>query len=224
MEIFHNDWAQYLDEELKQPYYLKLRQFLIGEYRTQRVYPDMYAIFNALHYTPYAAVKCVILGQDPYHGPGQAHGLSFSVQPGVPPPPSLINIFKELQTDLGCRIPNNGCLKPWAEQGVLLLNTVLTVREHQANSHRGQGWETFTDKIIALLNAREKPLAFILWGAPARKKKVMIDNPRHFIVEAPHPSPLSASYGFFGSRPFSKVNAFLESTGQKPIDWQLPDL
>lgn len=224
MEIFHNDWAQYLDEELKQPYYLKLRQFLIGEYRTQRVYPDMYGIFNALHYTPYAAVKCVILGQDPYHGPGQAHGLSFSVQPGVPPPPSLINIFKELQTDLGCRIPNNGCLKPWAEQGVLLLNTVLTVREHQANSHRGQGWETFTDKIIALLNAREKPLAFILWGAPARKKKVMIDNPRHFIVESPHPSPLSASYGFFGSRPFSKVNAFLESTGQKPIDWQLPDL
>jgi len=170
MEIFHNDWAQYLDEELKQPYYMKLRQFLIGEYRTRRVYPDMYAIFNALHYTPYAAVKCVILGQDPYHGPGQAHGLSFSVQPGVPPPPSLINIFKELQTDLGCRIPNNGCLKPWAEQGVLLLNTVLTVREHQANSHRGQGWEMFTDKIIALLNAREKPLAFIVGRSGAKEK------------------------------------------------------
>ena len=209
MEIFHNDWAAYLDEELKQPYYQELRRFLIDEYRRGRVYPDMYDIFNALHYTPYAAVKVVILGQDRYHGPGQAHGLSFSVQPGVASPPSLLNIFKELQTDLGCRIPNNGCLKPWAEQGVLLLNTVLTVRAHQANSHRGRGWETFTDKIITLLNAREKPLAFILWGGPARKKKNMIDTSRHFIVESPHPSPLSASYGVFGSRPFSKVTAFL---------------
>lgn len=224
MEIFHNDWAAYLDEELKQPYYQELRRFLIDEYRRGRVYPDMYDIFNALHYTPYAAVKVVILGQDPYHGPGQAHGLSFSVQPGVAPPPSLLNIFKELQTDLGCRIPNNGCLKPWAEQGVLLLNTVLTVRAHQANSHRGRGWETFTDKIITLLNAREKPLAFILWGGPARKKKNMIDTSRHFIVESSHPSPLSASYGFFGSRPFSKVNAFLESVGETPVDWQLPDI
>mgnify|MGYP000845009675 FL=1 len=224
MEIFHNDWAAYLDEELKQPYYQELRRFLIDEYRRGRVYPDMYDIFNALHYTPYAAVKVVILGQDPYHGPGQAHGLSFSVQPGVAPPPSLLNIFKELQTDLGCRIPNNGCLKPWAEQGVLLLNTVLTVRAHQANSHRGRGWETFTDKIITLLNARERPLAFILWGGPARKKKNMIDTSRHFIVESPHPSPLSASYGFFGSRPFSKVNAFLESVGETPVDWQLPDI
>ena len=224
MEIFHNDWAACLDEELKKPYYQELRRFLIDEYQRGRVYPDMYDIFNALHYTPYAAVKVVILGQDPYHGPGQAHGLSFSVQPGVAPPPSLLNIFKELQTDMGCRIPNNGCLKPWAQQGVLLLNTVLTVRAHQANSHRGRGWETFTDKIIALLNGREKPLAFILWGGPARKKKSMIDASRHFIVESPHPSPLSAVYGFFGSRPFSKVNAFLESVGEAPVDWQLPDL
>ena len=224
MEIFHNDWAQYLDEETKQPYYQALRRFLIEEYQRGRVYPDMYDIFNALHYTPYASVKVVILGQDPYHGPGQAHGLSFSVQPGVAPPPSLLNIFKELQTDVGCRIPNHGCLKHWAEQGVLLLNTVLTVRAHQANSHRGRGWETFTDKIITLLNAREKPLAFILWGGPARKKKGMIDDDRHFIVESPHPSPLSAPYGFFGSRPFSKVNGFLESVGEAPVDWQLPDV
>ena len=166
----------------------------------------------------------MILGQDPYQGPGQAHGLSFSVQPGIAPPPSLVNIFKELQTDLGCTVPNNGCLKPWADQGVLLLNTVLTVREHAANSHHGHGWEIFTDKIISLLNEREKPMAFILWGSPARSKKNMITNGQHFIVESPHPSPLSASRGFFGSRPFSKVNAFLEQTGQQPIDWQLPDI
>ena len=224
MEIFHNDWANYLNEELQQPYYRELRAFLINEYRTTRVYPDMYSIFNALHYTSYADTKVVILGQDPYHGPGQAHGLSFSVQPGVAPPPSLLNIFKELASDLGCRVPNNGCLKPWADQGVLLLNTVLTVREHQANSHHGRGWEIFTDKIISLLNEREKPMAFILWGSPARKKKAMITNPRHFIVESTHPSPFSASSGFFGSRPFSEVNAFLEKIGEKPINWQLPDL
>ena len=223
MEIFQNDWAAYLDEELKQPYYQELRQFLIAEYRRGCVYPDMYDIFNALHYTPYGAVKVVILGQDPYHGAGQAHGLSFSVQPGVAPPPSLRNIFKELQTDVGCRIPNHGCLTPWAKQGVLLLNTVLTVRAHEANSHRGRGWERFTDQIIAHLNAREKPLAFILWGTPARKKKSMIDTARHFVVESPHPSPLSAHYGFFGSRPFSKVNAFLARVGETPVDWQLPD-
>lgn len=224
MEIFHNDWKEYLGDELEQPYYLKLRRFLIEEYRTKRIYPDMYSIFNALHYTAYEAAKVVILGQDPYHGPGQAHGLSFSVQPGIAPPPSLINIFRELQTDLGCRVPNHGCLKAWAAQGVLLLNTVLTVREHQANSHRAQGWEIFTDKIITLLNAREKPLAFILWGGPARKKRAMITNPRHFIVESPHPSPLSASYGFFGSRPFSKVNDFLIRQGETAIDWHLPEI
>ena len=221
MEIFHNDWAGLLDDELKQPYYQELRQFLISEYRSRQIFPDMYAIFNALHYTSYADTKVVILGQDPYHGDGQAHGLSFSVLPGVEPPPSLLNIFQELSTDLGCTIPNNGCLKPWAEQGVLLLNTVLTVRAHQAGSHQGKGWEHFTDKIINLLNEREKPLAFILWGAPARRKKAMITNPQHFIVESPHPSPLSAYRGFFGSRPFSKVNDFLRATGQEPIDWQL---
>ena len=224
MEIFHNDWAGLLDDELKQPYYQELRRFLISEYRTRQIFPDMYAIFNALHYTSYADTKVVILGQDPYHGEGQAHGLSFSVLPGIEPPPSLLNIFQELSTDLGCTIPNNGCLKPWAEQGVLLLNTVLTVRAHQAGSHQGKGWEHFTDKIINLLNEREKPLAFILWGAPARRKKAMITNPRHFIVESPHPSPLSAYRGFFGSRPFSRVNDFLQRTGQTPIDWQLPDI
>ena len=224
MEIFHNDWAPLLTPELEQPYYKKLRQFLIQEYRTTRVYPDMYAIFNALHYTSYADTKVVILGQDPYRGPGQAHGLSFSVLPGVEPPPSLKNIFQELHDDLGCTIPNNGCLKPWADQGVLLLNTVLTVREHQAFSHHNQGWEQFTDRIIELLNEREKPMAFILWGSPARKKKAMITNPRHYIVESPHPSPLSANRGFFGSHPFSRVNQFLESCGETPIDWQLPDV
>ncbi|MBQ5419886.1 MAG: uracil-DNA glycosylase [Selenomonas sp.] len=224
MEIFHNDWAGLLDDELKQPYYQELRQFLISEYRSRQIFPDMYAIFNALHYTSYADTKVVILGQDPYHGDGQAHGLSFSVLPGIEPPPSLLNIFQELSTDLGCTIPNNGCLKPWAEQGVLLLNTVLTVRAHQAGSHQGKGWEHFTDKIINLLNEREKPLAFILWGAPARRKKAMITNPQHFIVESPHPSPLSAYRGFFGSRPFSRVNEFLQRTGQSQINWQLPNI
>lgn len=224
MKIFTNDWADFLDEEMKKPYYQELRQFLINEYRTQQIFPDMYAIFNALHYTSYADTKVVILGQDPYHGDGQAHGLSFSVQPGIQPPPSLINIFKELNTDLGCTVPNNGCLRPWAEQGVLLLNAVLTVRAHKAFSHQGKGWEQFTDHIIELLNEREKPLAFILWGAPARRKKAMITNPRHFIVESPHPSPLSAYSGFFGSRPFSQVNEFLQKNGQSPIDWQLPNI
>ena len=166
----------------------------------------------------------VIRGQDPYHGSGQAHGLCFSVLPFGPAPPSLQNIFRELHDDLGCFIPNNGCLKPWAEQGVLLLNTVLTVRAHQANSHRGQGWEQFTDHIIELLNAREKPLAFILWGTPARRKKAMITSPQHYVVESPHPSPLSAQRGFFGSRPFSRVNDFLRQTGQTPIDWQIPNI
>lgn len=224
MEIFKNDWGQYLKEEMAQPYYRKLRQFLIGEYSTKQVYPDMYSIFNALHYTSYADTKVLILGQDPYHEPGQAHGLSFSVQPNVPPPPSLVNIFKELETDLGCTVPNNGCLEPWARQGVLLLNTVLTVQAHRANSHRDKGWEIFTDKIISLLNQREKPVAFILWGSPARRKKAMITNPQHFIVESPHPSPLSAYRGFFDSRPFSKVNKFLESVGEEPINWQLPNI
>ena len=224
MEIFHNDWKIPLAPELEQQYYRELRKFLITEYRTRQIFPDMYDIFNALHYTSLADTKVVILGQDPYHEPGQAHGLSFSVKPGVQPPPSLINIFKELSTDLGCTIPNNGCLKPWAEQGVLLLNTVLAVRAHQANSHKGKGWEIFTDRIISILNEREKPMAFILWGRPARMKKAMITNPNHFVVESPHPSPLSAYAGFFGSRPFSQVNDFLKRTGQTPIDWQLPNI
>lgn len=223
-KIFRNDWAELLDDELKEPYYQELRKFLIDEYSTKKIFPNMYDIFNALHFTSYADTKVVILGQDPYHEPGQAHGLSFSVLPNVPPPPSLMNIFKELRDDLGCFIPNNGCLKPWAEQGVLLLNAVLTVRAHEANSHRGHGWEIFTDKIIRLLNDHERPLAFILWGRPARSKKNMITNPRHFIVESAHPSPLSADRGFFGSRPFSRVNQFLESIGETPIDWQIPNI
>lgn len=224
MEIFHNDWAEFLNPELQKPYYLELRKFLVSEYKSRQIFPDMYDIFNALHYTSYKDTKVVILGQDPYHGDGQAHGLSFSVKPGVKAPPSLINIFKELKDDLGCEVPNNGCLKPWTDQGVLLLNTVLTVRAHQANSHRNMGWEQFTDRIIQLLNERDEPIAFILWGAPARKKKKMITNPKHFIVESAHPSPLSAYNGFFGSRPFSKVNAFLESVGKQPINWQIPNI
>jgi len=224
MEIFKNDWKNFLNDELTKEYYVKLRQFLINEYKTRRIYPSMYDIFNALHYTSYENTKVVILGQDPYHGPGQAHGLSFSVQPGVEPPPSLINIFKELQDDLGCRVPNNGCLIPWAKQGVLLLNAVLTVRERQANSHQGLGWETFTDRVIELLNERETPVVFILWGRPAQRKKSMITNPQHLIIESPHPSPLSASRGFFGSRPFSRTNDFLRAHSMEPIDWQLPDI
>ena len=209
---------------MEKPYYKELRQFLINEYRTRQIFPDMYSIFNALHYTSLADTKVVIFGQDPYHEPGQAHGLSFSVLPNVPPPPSLQNIFKELETDLGCRVPDNGCLEPWARQGVLLLNTVLTVQAHNANSHQGKGWEIFTDKIISILNEREKPMVFILWGAPARRKKAMITNRAHLIIESPHPSPLSAYRGFFGSRPFSRANAFLKSTGQEPINWQLPNI
>lgn len=224
MQIFKNDWEEYLAEEMQKPYYRQLREFLIQEYRTQQIFPNMYDIFNALHYTSLADTKVVILGQDPYHGDGQAHGLSFSVLPNVPPPPSLVNIFKELETDLGCTVPDNGCLKPWAEQGVLLLNAVLTVRAHQANSHHGRGWESFTDRIIEILNKREKPMVFILWGSPARKKKAMITNPAHYVIESAHPSPLSAFRGFFGSRPFSQANEFLKATGQTPIDWQLPNI
>lgn len=221
MQIFKNDWANYLDAELEKPYYKELRQFLINEYRTRRIFPDMYDIYNALHFTSYADTKVVILGQDPYHEEGQAHGLAFSVKEGVMPPPSLVNIFKELRADLGCTIPNSGYLKSWTAQGVLLLNTVLTVRAHQANSHRGHGWEIFTDRIIELLNEHERPIAFILWGRPARNKKAMITNPKHFIVESAHPSPLSAFGGFFGSKPFSRVNNFLTSIGESPINWQI---
>jgi uracil-DNA glycosylase len=184
----------------------------------------MYDIYAALHLTGYEDTKAVILGQDPYHGPGQAHGLSFSVKPGVPAPPSLQNIFKELHDDLGCYIPNNGYLVKWAEQGVLLLNTVLTVRAHEANSHRGKGWEQFTDRVISLLNEREKPVVFILWGAPAQQKARFIDTSRHCVIRSPHPSPLSAHRGFFGSRPFSKANRFLREHGIEEIDWQIPNI
>ena len=219
-----NSWDGLLADEFAKPYYLQLREFLKKEYNTYDVYPPMHDIFNSLRYTPYENVKAVILGQDPYHEPGQAHGLAFSVKKGVVPPPSLKNIFKELATDLGCTTPDNGCLKPWADQGVLLLNAVLTVRAHEANSHRGRGWEQFTDKIISLLNQREKPIAFILWGAPARKKKDMITGWQHMVIESAHPSPLSAHRGFFGSRPFSQVNDWLTSIGETPINWQLPNI
>ncbi|MBP3401058.1 MAG: uracil-DNA glycosylase [Selenomonadales bacterium] len=222
MKIFQNDWAPLLEAEMQKEYYQKLRTILIKEYKTRTIYPDMYDIFNAMHYTPYDKVKVVILGQDPYHGPRQAHGLSFSVLPGVEPPPSLVNIFKELESDLGCKVPNHGCLRHWAKQGVLLLNTVLTVREYQANSHQGIGWEEFTDRIITHLNQRKEPMVFLLWGRPAQRKQSMITNPNHLVITSPHPSPLSAYRGFFGSRPFSKANDFLMRHGMEPIDWQLP--
>lgn len=218
-----NHWDQLLAPEFEKEYYQKLRQFLIAEYRGKTIYPGMHDIFNALKYTDYDDVKVVILGQDPYHGPGQAHGMSFSVRPGVKQPPSLVNIFRELQDDLGIDPPDHGYLVKWAEQGVLLLNTCLTVREHQANSHKGKGWEIFTDKVISLLNQREKPMVFILWGGNAKSKQSLITNPDHLILTGAHPSPLSAYNGFYGGRYFSKANEFLESTGQTGIDWDLKD-
>lgn len=223
-DILKNNWAEYLNPEFKKEYYQKLRSFLVDEYKTKTIYPNMYDIFNALHYTDYNDVKIVILGQDPYHGPKQAHGLSFSVQPGIPAPPSLKNIYKELHDDLGCYIPNNGYLKKWADQGVLLLNTVLTVRAGQANSHKGMGWEHFTDEIIKILNDKSDPIVFILWGNNAISKKALITNPNHYILQSVHPSPLSASRGFFGSKPFSKANEFLKSKGKEPIDWQIENI
>lgn len=218
-----NDWDEILAGEFEKEYYLELRRFLIWEYRHTQVYPDMYDIFNALKETPYSKVKAVILGQDPYHEPGQAHGLAFSVQKGIPQPPSLVNIFKELSDDLGIQPPppDNGCLIPWARQGVLLLNTALTVRAHQANSHRGKGWEILTDRIIQLLNERETPMVFLLWGANARAKTSLITNRNHLVITGPHPSPLSAYRGFFGGRYFSRTNDFLVRTGQTPIDWTI---
>ncbi|GAA0862428.1 uracil-DNA glycosylase [Paraclostridium tenue] len=219
-----NDWDGVLEGEFEKPYYLELRQFLKSEYETQVIYPDMYNIFNALKYTSYKDTKVLILGQDPYHGENQAHGLAFSVKPGVRIPPSLLNMYKELHTDLGCFIPNNGYLVSWAEQGVLLLNTALTVRAHQANSHKGKGWEVFTDNIIKLLNLRANPVIFVLWGNNARNKKKLIDTNKHYIIESAHPSPLSASRGFFGSKPFSKTNDILIKLGKTPINWQIPNL
>lgn len=219
-----NDWDEVLEGEFEKPYYLELRQSLKNEYETQVIYPDMYDIFNALKYTSYKDTKVLILGQDPYHGENQAHGLAFSVKPGVRIPPSLLNMYKELHADLGCFIPNNGYLVPWAEQGVLLLNTALTVRAHQANSHKGKGWEVFTDNIIKLLNLRDEPVIFVLWGNNARSKKKLIDTNKHYIIESAHPSPLSASRGFFGSKPFSKTNDILIKLGRAPINWQIPNL
>lgn len=221
-QILKNDWAPLLEEEFSKPYYLQLREFLKQEYKHYRIYPDMYDIFNALHYTAFADVKVVILGQDPYHGPNQAHGLSFSVKPGVPLPPSLKNIFLELQADLGCTPPSSGYLVPWTKQGVLLLNTVLTVREGEAHSHRGKGWEIFTDRVIEILNRKSNPVVYILWGSAAQMKQQLIDTNKHFIIKAPHPSPLSAHRGFFGSKPFSKTNSILKTIGQTEINWQLP--
>ncbi|HGF7300706.1 TPA: uracil-DNA glycosylase [Enterococcus hirae] len=222
-EIIHNSWQTILTDEFEKEYYQKLRNFLKKEYTTQKIHPDMYHIYEALELTPYEKVKVVILGQDPYHGVNQAHGLSFSVQPGVKIPPSLNNIYKELQSDLGISPVKHGNLVSWAEQGVLLLNTVLTVREGQAYSHRGKGWEILTDKIIEKLNEREKPIVFILWGKPAQEKMKMIDKSRHIILTSAHPSPLSAHRGFLGSKPFSKTNDALMALGETPIDWQLPE-
>ena len=221
MGAIANDWLVPMGEEFKKPYYKKLYEKVKEEYQTRQVFPDANDIFNAFEFTPLSEVKVVILGQDPYHNVGQAHGLCFSVKPDVEIPPSLVNIYKELHDDLGCEIPNNGYLVKWAKQGVMLLNTVLTVRAHAANSHRGIGWEEFTDAAIRALNEQDRPIVFILWGRPAQTKKAMLNNPKHLILEAPHPSPLSAHRGFFGSRPFSKTNAFLESNGLAPIDWQI---
>jgi uracil-DNA glycosylase len=218
-----NDWDEVLDDLFKSENYLKIREFLKTEYSTRDIYPSMYDIFNAFKFTPYSNVKAVILGQDPYHEPGQAHGLCFSVQDGVKLPPSLVNIYKEIKSDLGITEPDNGNLTKWAKQGVLLLNTSLTVRRGAANSHKDCGWTQFTDEVIKKLAAREKPMVFILWGANARSKKAFIDGKRHLILESAHPSPLSCYNGFFGSRPFSKTNDFLVANGETPIDWNLND-
>ena len=223
-QILKNDWNELLKDEFSKDYYLLLREFLKNEYTTKIIYHDKYDIFNALHYTSYKDVKVVILGQDPYHGPNQAHGLSFSVSPGVKIPPSLLNIYKELNSDLGCYIPNNGYLKKWADQGVLLLNTSLTVRAGEANSHKNKGWEIFTDKIISLINEKTDPVVFLLWGNNAINKKKLITNKQHLILSSTHPSPLSASRGFFGSKPFSKINKFLISVNKAPIDWQIENI
>ncbi len=219
---FNNEWDELLKDEFKKPYYLELRKKLIYEYRTQQIFPRMYDIFNALKYTSYSDIKAVIIGQDPYHGVGQAHGLSFSVKKGVAPPPSLVNIFKEIKSDLGIdNMGKHGELTEWAKNGVLLLNSVLTVRANQARSHRNLGWEEFTDNVIRLINLREKPVVFMLWGADAKAKEKLITNPNHLILKAAHPSPLSAFNGFFGCRHFSKANEFLKSKGIEEIDWSI---
>ena len=224
MAAINGDWLEALKDEFKKDYYKQLFEKVNEEYRTRLIFPPANDIFNAFHLTPLKDVKVVILGQDPYHGNNQAHGLCFSVKPEVEIPPSLVNIYKELHDDLGCTIPDHRYLVKWAKQGVLMLNTVLTVRAHQANSHRGIGWEEFTDAAIRVLNTQDRPIVFILWGRPAQMKKAMLNNPKHLILEAPHPSPLSSYRGFFGSRPFSKTNQFLEANGVEPIDWQIDEL
>jgi uracil-DNA glycosylase len=217
-------WLPALGAEQDKPYYQELYRFIGEERRKSPVYPPGNDVFNALRYTPYDQVRVMIIGQDPYHEEGQAHGLAFSVRPGVHPPPSLLNIFKELHEDVGFRIPNHGCLVPWAEQGVLLLNAVLTVRAHQANSHQGKGWETFTDTVLQAVNQKQTPVVFLLWGSYAQRKAELIDGNRHIILKAPHPSPLSASRGFFGCRHFSRANSALKTAGLPVIDWQLEDI
>lgn len=224
MSAISNDWLTPLRPEFSKPYYKDLYTKVLEEYRTRKVFPPSSEIFNAFNLTPLSKVKVVILGQDPYHNDGQAEGLCFSVKPDVEIPPSLVNIYQELHDDLGLKIPNHGSLRKWADQGVLLLNTVLTVRAHQANSHRGIGWEEFTDAAIRALNGQDRPMVFILWGRPAQNKKPMLTNPKFLILEAPHPSPLSAYRGFFGSKPFSKTNDFLKVHGIEPIDWQIEDI
>lgn len=225
MAMISNDWLPALKEEFGKEYYKNLFTFVKEEYSTHVIYPPSDDIFNALHLTPLSEVKVLILGQDPYHNEHQAHGLSFSVLPEQKDiPPSLQNIYKELQDDLGCKIPNNGYLKKWADQGVLLLNTVLTVRAHQANSHQGKGWENFTDAIIQKVNEQDRPIVYMLWGRPAQSKIKMLNNPRHLILTAPHPSPLSAYRGFFGCKHFSQANDFLVKNGVEPIDWQIEDI
>lgn len=221
MVQFNNSWDILLKDEFQKPYYLNLRKFLVSEYRTQKIYPHMDNIFNALKYTDYQDVKVVILGQDPYHQPNQAHGLCFSVQKGVNPPPSLQNMYKEIHAEYGYPIPPHGELTYWAKQGVLMMNTVLTVRESQPNSHKGMGWEIFTDNVISLLNQRPEPMVFLLWGANARAKTKLITNPNHLVLQSAHPSPLSAYNGFFGNGHFKKANEFLKSKGLTEIDWKI---
>ncbi len=219
-----NDWAIKLKPEYSKEYYKRLFKFIGEEYGSRTIYPPGDDIFNAFHLTPLEKVKVVIIGQDPYHEPGQAHGLSFSVKPGIDIPPSLQNIYKELHDEMGCYIPDNGYLVKWAEQGVLLLNAVLTVRAHAAASHRGKGWEEFTDAAIRIVNEEDRPIVFLLWGSFARSKKAMLTNPKHLVLEAPHPSPLSSYRGFFGCGHFKKANEFLEQNGIEPIDWQIENL
>ncbi len=218
------DWQTQLANEFEKPYFQKLEQFVDAERQRHSVFPPEPDVFSALRLTPYEEIKVLLLGQDPYHDDNQAHGLCFSVRPGIKPPPSLVNMYKELHSDVGFRIPNNGYLVPWAEQGILMLNAVLTVQAHAANSHKNKGWETFTDAIISLVNRREKPVVFVLWGGYAQKKIGLIDQSRHPVIQSVHPSPLSARNGFFGSKPFSAINAALQANGQSPINWQLADL